>query len=101
MNAERKRFAHGGAVMFPGQALLIEAMSSFVDATEQAGGEILFEDARRDAYVRRVEGRGKGVGREIQSSPVEVVPHGLKDQFSERELLPFVVGLKQDPVIRR
>ena len=99
MNAERNRIAQRCAEILLIEPLVVQSMPSFMDATEEAGLEIVFMNARRHAHIRRVERGGERMSRQIEPTALKVIAHGRQHQSTELHLSRLVIGVMQDAVV--
>ena len=70
-----------------------------MNAAEQAGGQIFFEDPRRYTNIGGVERGGEGMGREVESATVEIITHGGEHEPPKLHLLGLVEVLVQTAVV--
>ena len=86
MNAQGDRIAQRRAEISLIQSLVVESMPAFMDTTEEAGLQFMFVDTGRHAHIGGMKRRGEGMGREIQSTTLEVISHRDQDQSAKLQL---------------
>ena len=101
MNAQRNRFTHRGGHMLSLEALLVEAVSCFVQNAVEGDGEVSLVIPSGQTNILRSQISTEGMHRCIDTARFQVKPHGSRHFFIEGQL-PFdgVVSLQKRGIHR-
>jgi hypothetical protein len=76
-------------------------MAALMNATEQTGRQILLENSRRHADIGGMERGREWMGRQVEPTALEIVPHSDEYEASEFQLLGLIEALVQTTVVDR